>query len=202
MDLESACASFCEEFLVHKPVVGSKVKFEREQGWMATSGDFDKVFDDLVKKSSFLNEMTETLLKELQEQKSIMIQTNEDLKSETNKLEEKCSNEQEKCESLKRDIEELKEKLLGLKSGETTYEDEMAEIKTVIEQQKKLLLQITRLHWDEKKMKKNILKGYVCHNNGSDVSTFEMPHKATNPTSVSDFLWDYVGSGISNTWKN
>ena len=96
-------------------------------------------------------------------------------------------------------IEELREKMNRLRSGELTYEDEMNEIQSSIGKQKKLLYQITRLTWDEKKMKKNILKGYVCHNNGSDVSTFELPNKSSKQV-VSDFLWDYVSSGISSSW--
>ena len=103
---------------------------------------------------------------------------------------------QETCEKLKFNIEELMDKLKGMKSGEKTNEEEMNEIKSNIGQLKKLLLIITRLHWDENKMKKNVLRGYVNNIRGDDVSVFEMPME--NASNKSDFLWDYISSGVSD----
>ena len=106
---------------------------------------------------------------------------------------------QETCEKLKFNIEELKDKLKDMESGEKTYEDEMNEIKNSIVQMKKILLKITRLHWDENKMKKNVLSGYVNNISGDDVSIFEMPME--NASNKSDFLWDYISSGVSSNWS-
>ena len=133
---------------------------------------------------------------------NIITKTNEDANGKTTQIENDTADVQGNCEKIRLNIEQLTEKFKSLKSGESTYEDEMKDIKTLIGQQKTLIYKMTNLTWDSRKMEKNILKGYVCHKSGSDVSTFEMPIKTgNNPVVLSDFLWDHVADGVSSDWK-
>ena len=202
MDLEKRVESFCANLTSEKPEVLLKVEDQRRSGWISLMKEFNVVFEDLSKKSELVFRTTEETLEKLKDELKIIIKTNEEANDKTESIENNTKDLQETCEKLKSNIETLQDKLKGMKSGEVSYEEEMSEIKTSIGQTKKLLLIITRLHWDEKKMAKNVLKGYVNNISGDDVSVFEMPINKTsnNTTMVSDFLWDYVSSGVSDNW--
>ena len=79
----------------------------------------------------------------------------------------------------------------------------MEDIKSTTLEHKKLLYCITRLTWDEKALKKNIIKGYVYDVNSKDVSVFETDmRKNVSKTTVSDLLWDYIAGGVAPLWKS
>lgn len=200
MALENRVESFCADLILEKPVVLLKVEEQRYSGgWISLMKEFNAVFEDLSKKSELVFRTTEEILQKLENELKIITKSNEESNTETESIENGTMDMQETCEKLKFNIEELKDKLKGMESGEKTYEDEMNEIKNSIIQMKKLLLKITRLHWDENKMKKNVLSGYVNNISGDDVSIFEMPME--NASNKSDFLWDYISSGVSSNWS-
>jgi hypothetical protein len=68
-----------------------------------------------------------------------------------------------------------------------------------------LLYKGTRITWAKNKKSKDkdgcIIRGFVCNHNGTDVQTFELDKSNLNNKCVHDFVWDYVGAGISNEWN-
>jgi seryl-tRNA synthetase len=111
---------------------------------------------------------------------------------------------QNTCQRLKENIcrqEEAKEKI---KEDAMSSCVALQNISTSIAHQRKLLYLITRLTWDEKAFKKNLIKGYVFDHVRNDVAVFETDAKKTQQncsTMVSDFLWDYIGGGVNPAWK-
>ena len=117
-------------------------------------------------------------------------------------LEKEIGEIQTVCDKLKNDIKE-QDKLkanLGKKANED-YMDIKREV-SLMEKKQKLLYLITRINWDEKALKKDLIKGYVINKTSNDVSVFETdPKKTNNKAIVSDLLWDYIGAGVSPEWK-
>jgi len=70
---------------------------------------------------------------------------------------------------------------------------------------KSLLYKGTRLTWGKSKNSKeadgSIIRGFVTSHDGADVQTFELDKTNLNKKCVQDFVWDYIGAGISNEWK-
>ena len=69
----------------------------------------------------------------------------------------------------------------------------------------KLLYKGTRITWAKNKKGKEkdgyIIRGFVVNHNGTDVQTFELDKSNLTNKNVHDFVWDYVGAGISNEWN-
>ena len=68
-----------------------------------------------------------------------------------------------------------------------------------------LLYKGTRVSWAKNKKSKandgDIIRGFVCNYNGTDVQTFELDKSNLSKKEVQDFVWDYIGAGIANGWK-
>jgi len=68
-----------------------------------------------------------------------------------------------------------------------------------------LLYKGTRVTWGKGKKSKdkdgNIIRGFVCNYNATDVQTFELDKTNLSKKCVQDFVWDYIGAGIANEWK-
>ena len=68
-----------------------------------------------------------------------------------------------------------------------------------------LLYKGTRVTWDKRKKGKqneeNIIRGFVCNYNATDVQTFELDKTNLSKRSVQDFVWDYIGAGVAHEWK-
>ena len=104
-------------------------------------------------------------------------------------------------ERLKQQIESQDKQKDDLKQVAMDSFMSMTESSSEIAYKKKLLYVITRLTWHDKALRQNLIKGFV-HNTQNDVSVFEMDaKKCDNPTLISDFLWDYIGSGTAQNWK-
>ena len=119
-----------------------------------------------------------------------------------NNLEEEIKEIQNVCDRLKNDIKEQEKLKANLgKMAKSDYMDIKQEV-SVMEKKQKLLYLITRINWDEKALKRDIVKGYVVNKTTNDVSVFETnPKKTNNKAIVSDLLWDYIGAGVSPEWK-
>ena len=105
-------------------------------------------------------------------------------------------------ERLKEQIENQDKQKEKLKQGAMDSFMTMTESSTDIAYKKKLLYMITRLTWHDKALRQNLIKGFVHNTKGDDVSVFEMDaKKCDNPTLISVFLWDYIGSGTAQNWK-
>ena len=126
---------------------------------------------------------------------------------------EATNNEIEKIESdiatvshgndrLKEEIQLQDKQKEDLKQGAMDSFIVMNEASSSIAYQKKVLYMITRLTWHDKKLEQNIIKGFVHNAAGDDVSVFELEGKKyDNATLISDFLWDYIASGLSSKWN-
>ena len=119
-----------------------------------------------------------------------------------NNLEEEIKEIQNVCDRLKNDIKEQEKLKANLgKMAKSDYMDIKQEV-SVMEKKQKLLYLITRINWDEKALKRDMVKGYVVNKTTNDVSVFETnPKKTNNKAIVSDLLWDYIGAGVSPEWK-
>ena len=119
-----------------------------------------------------------------------------------NNLEEEIKEIQNQCDRLKNDIKEQDKLKANLgKMANSDYMDIKQEV-SVMEKKQKLLYLITRINWDEKALKRDMVKGYVVNKTTNDVSVFETnPKKTNNKAIVSDLLWDYIGAGVSPEWK-
>ena len=117
-------------------------------------------------------------------------------------MEEEIKEIQNQCDRLKNDIKEQDKLKANLgKMANSDYMDIKQEV-SVMEKKQKLLYLITRINWDEKALKRDIVKGYVVNKTTNDVSVFETnPKKTNNKAIVSDLLWDYIGAGVSPEWK-
>ena len=105
-------------------------------------------------------------------------------------------------ERLKEEIQLQDKQKEDLKQGAMDSFIVMNEASSSIAYQKKVLYMITRLTWHDKKLEQNIIKGFVHNAAGDDVSVFELEGKKyDNPTLISDFLWDYIASGLSSKWN-
>lgn len=63
----------------------------------------------------------------------------------------------------------------------------------------------TRVTWGKSKKDKDkssdIIRGFVCNYNATDVQTFELDKTNLSNKCVQDFVWDYIGAGIASEWK-
>ena len=68
-----------------------------------------------------------------------------------------------------------------------------------------LLYKGTRVTWAKpsksKENSENIVRGFVCNYNGTDVQTFQLDKTNLSKQDVQDFVWDYIGAGIASEWK-
>lgn len=104
------------------------------------------------------------------------------------------------CDRLKAKIEQQDLEKNQLKEEAMSSFLAFKDNNSALYEQKKLLYLITRLTWDEKALKKNLIKGYVSDVNSKDVSVFETDgKKIACKTTISDLLWDYISSGTA--WK-
>ena len=114
-------------------------------------------------------------------------------KLQCEEMEKKIEILMQDCDRLKADIEKQDSEMSELKeeamNSFAAFEDESSSLS----QQKKLLYCITRLTWDDKALRKNLIKGYVYNTQRRDVSVFSAdPAKTACKTTVSNLLWDYI----------
>ena len=140
--------------------------------------------------------------KKLQEEIEKLTREVESTNLAANNLEEEIKEIQNVCDRLKNDIKEQEKLKANLgKMAKSDYMDIKQEV-SVMEKKQKLLYLITRINWDEKALKRDMVKGYVVNKTTNDVSVFETnPKKTNNKAIVSDLLWDYIGAGVSPEWK-
>ena len=106
---------------------------------------------------------------------------------------------EEETEKLKLDqeVEELKKKAVSAVDMEKNFPNQ--------KRLQSLLYKGTRVTWGKprkgKANEENIIRGFVCNYNGTDVQTFELDKTNLSKKSVQDFVWDYIGSGVANEWK-
>ena len=140
--------------------------------------------------------------KKIQEELEKLTREVESTNLAANNLEEEIKEIQNVCDRLKNDIKEQEKLKANLgKMAKSDYMDIKQEV-SVMEKKQKLLYLITRINWDEKALKRDMVKGYVVNKTTNDVSVFETnPKKTNNKAIVSDLLWDYIGAGVSPEWK-
>ena len=106
---------------------------------------------------------------------------------------------EEETEKLKLDqeVEELRKKAMTAVDIEKNFPN--------LKRLQSLLYKGTRVTWGKAKKGKeneeNVIRGFVCNYNGTDVQTFELDKTNLSKKSVHDFIWDYIGAGVANEWK-
>ena len=189
--------------------------------WTQKLKDLDKIFEEMAMLSNSLHQSRKGDIKDFEvnrviswlssSQVSIFL-FQENLEALERDI-EATNNEIEKIESdiaivaqgnerLKEEIQLQDKQKDDLKQVAMDSFIEMNEASSSIAYQKKVLYMITRLTWHEKRLEQNIIKGFVHNAAGDDVSVFELEGKKyDNPTLISDFLWDYIASGVSGKWN-
>ena len=188
--------------------------------WTQKLKDLDMIFEEMAMLSNSLHQSRKGDIKDfevckpntlltycklclfLQENLEALERDIEATNNEIEKIESDIAIVAQGNERLKEEIQLQDKQKDDLKQVAMDSFIEMNEASSSIAYQKKVLYMITRLTWHEKRLEQNIIKGFVHNAAGDDVSVFELEGKKyDNPTLISDFLWDYIASGVSGKWN-
>ena len=201
-DILQICDVFTENFDDTELRSSTELSEGSGNSWMLDHKEFGILFEELAKISSLLHSDGEEKNQILQEKLDKLTIEIENKEKNIEQLLENLELSKTDCERLKADILQQDEKLAELKEEANNTFVAIDGAKSTIEQQTKLLYMITRLTWDDKALKKNLIKGYVFNKAKNDVSVFETDaKKSNNKTFISDFLWDYISTGLAPIWN-
>lgn len=160
------------------------------------------IFEEMAMLSNSLHQSRKGDIKDFEENLEALERDIEATNNEIEKIESDIAIVAQGNERLKEEIQLQDKQKDDLKQVAMDSFIEMNEASSSIAYQKKVLYMITRLTWHEKRLEQNIIKGFVHNAAGDDVSVFELEGKKyDNPTLISDFLWDYIASGVSGKWN-
>jgi len=170
--------------------------------WTQKLKDLDMIFEEMAMLSNSLHQSRKGDIKDFEENLEALERDIEATNNEIEKIESDIAIVAQGNERLKEEIQLQDKQKDDLKQVAMDSFIEMNEASSSIAYQKKVLYMITRLTWHEKRLEQNIIKGFVHNAAGDDVSVFELEGKKyDNPTLISDFLWDYIASGVSGKWN-
>ena len=214
MDIFSTIDSLVHSFEKVAPT------FAQSGKWTQKLKDLDMIFEEMAMLSNSLHQSRKGDIKDfevckpntlltycklclfLQENLEALERDIEATNNEIEKIESDIAIVAQGNERLKEEIQLQDKQKDDLKQVAMDSFIEMNEASSSIAYQKKVLYMITRLTWHEKRLEQNIIKGFVHNAAGDDVSVFELEGKKyDNPTLISDFLWDYIASGVSGKWN-
>ena len=171
-----------------------------DHGWATEVDQFNLLFEEMAKASSLLHQDGEEAIQVLEEKLAKITKELEEASSNEKNTEKLIKTVDADCDRLKAIIQQQDEEKNQLKEEAMSSFLAFKDNNSALYEQKKLLYLITRLTWDEKALKKNLIKGYVSDINSKDVSVFETDgKKIKSKTTISDLLWDYISSGTA--WK-
>jgi len=194
-ELLKTVESFVDDFVPTDSVNDDELMKYRDHGWVCELKNFNSIFEEMAKASNRLHQNGVDAIQTLEEELQKLTHELEDRTLMTDEVEKEIEEMRKICEKLKSDIIEQRKEEKALKKLDRDYSDDVDRATTIIGKQNKLLFLITRLTWDQKMMKTNLIKGFVTKKDGKDVSVFETdPQKTNNRTIVSDLLWDYISA--------
>jgi len=196
MDIFSTIDSLVHSFEKVAPT------FAQSGKWTQKLKDLDMIFEEMAMLSNSLHQSRKGDIKDFEENLEALERDIEATNNEIEKIESDIATVAHGNERLKEEIQLQDKQKEDLKQGAMDSFIVMNEASSSIAYQKKVLYMITRLTWHDKKLEQNIIKGFVHNAAGDDVSVFELEGKKyDNPTLISDFLWDYIASGLSSKWN-